>query len=781
MQLGLIDVGYSDTVQAVIQNMLNKELILEAGLAVAQLLLLPAPIPEFTSDWIEPVTQRGGFGTTGQEFQRVNTTIEQTSGNLQESTPTSISFTILEETTAIHPLLKLEETLNPSFLTINNIRINLTGTAKERTKSLYELKEFENKLLNDESANVSNLLPVIQISINALKLEETNKYSNNVETSENIPLNNGILTTLLAADLANNKKISLESMKYYQNADPFISKTKSEIEASQDNSQYVLKNGLLCKKFPQNHIGNNIAALVLPDILLLPVIVYIHKYFLHPSNHQTWIEFASMYYHPRAKQTIKKVCDSCITCSMSRNHENKFVPLGTNRSFNPTKPRQIISIDILYMPPSSKGYTHGLLIADMFSLYLSFFPLKSKTASAVSDALGQYICLQGIPEVIYSDNDPSFRGEVDTLLAMYNIQHATSFPYSQKNNSVEANVRKFKNCYRAALLEDKICQHKEWHILYPLVIIRLNTLISKYGLSRELVNFNDILDNHLPIITESETHLPISEQLDEVSRNFKAKLSKFLHNKEKSKSYYKKGKKKPFTLHELVMRKDYTPTSPLHPTYVGPMRIIELYDMGVLLKDPKTGDIMSVHYQNIRKLALDEVILLLPSNFDSEILKTLQLYRYNRPGLPDSIITHEKEKATEENTRTLRSGKTIQVNYTMLPPKYAEIAVQAQWTNAHVITPNQKAAKPCLKSRIQLPLSPYTELSQYYTKELWLFPSTFENKPVNIQDIYVNTLYRSNFQSHKPGILTIKLNNQPSHSKKILFTTITVYFYEPEH
>jgi hypothetical protein len=49
------------------------------------------------------------------------------------------------------------------------------------------------------------------------------------------------------------------------------------------------------------------------------------------------------------------------------------------------------------------------------------------------------------------------------------------------------------------------------------------------------------------------------------------------------------------------MRKDYTPTSPLHPTYVGPMRIIELYDIGALLKDPRTGDIMSVHYQNIRK------------------------------------------------------------------------------------------------------------------------------------------------------------------------------------
>ncbi len=157
------------------------------------------------------------------------------------------------------------------------------------------------------------------------------------------------------------------------------------------------------------------------------------------------------------------------------------------------------------------------------------------------------------------------------------------------------------------------------------------------------------------------------------------------------------------------------------------------------------------------------------------------MYRYNRPGTPDSISTNEKEIATEENTRVLRSRKITQINYTTLPSKYAEIAIQAHWTNTHVTTPHQKAAKPCLKSRIQLPLSPYAELSQYYTKELWLFPSTFENKPVNIKDIKFKTRYRSNFQSHKPGILTIKLNNQPSHTKKLQFTTITVYFYEPEH
>jgi hypothetical protein len=318
-----------------------------------------------------------------------------------------------------------------------------------------------------------------------------------------IPLDENVLKTLLAADLANNKKLSLESVIYYQNTDPTIANIKRQMIGEKSDSKFTIKNGVLCKTHKNNPIGQNKHVLYLPDILLQPVIVYIHKHFLHPSKHQTWIEFASLYYHPRARQAIATVASSCLVCSMSRNHDNRNLTTGQIRSTNPTKPRQIISIDIIYMPPSSKGFTHGLLIADMFSLYLSFIPMKSKSASAVADALRHYISFQGIPEIVYSDNDPSFRAEVDTLLSTYNIQHATSYPYTQRNNSVEANVRKFKNCYRAAILESKIAAHKEWHTLYPLIIIRLNTAISKYGLSRELIHFNDTLDKHLPIITDT--------------------------------------------------------------------------------------------------------------------------------------------------------------------------------------------------------------------------------------------------------------------------------------
>ena len=188
---------------------------------------------------------------------------------------------------------------------------------------------------------------------------------------------------------------------------------------------------------------------------------------------------------------------------------------------------------------------------------------------------------------------------------MYNIQHATSYPYGQHSNTVEAQVRKFQNAYRSALLSSEIFKHKEWHQLYPLVIIRLNTLISKYGLSREMIHFQNVLDNHLPLITEPSTYPDLDHALNETAFKFRSKLMKFLQNKQKAREKYKKGSFPEFNLHELVMKKAYTPTSSIHPVFTGPYRILELYPTGALLKCPRTGEIFSTHFKHIRKLNLE--------------------------------------------------------------------------------------------------------------------------------------------------------------------------------
>ena len=485
---------------------------------------------------------------------------------------------------------------------------------------------------------------------------------------------------------------------------------------------------------------------------------------------------------------------------MTRNTEYRLIPVGRERSIVPTQPREAISMDIMYLPQSSKGHTHALLISDLYSMYITFFPLKGKTSSSIATALRSYFSIQGIPKIIYSDNDPSFRGDVEQLLTSYNVQHATSYPYVQRANTVESQVRKLKNAARAAIMESPVLNHSHWHILYPLVIIRLNTMLSKYGASREMVHYTDVLETHLPIITDIEYHKELEADLNYKAEKFREQIGKFLHNKRKSKESYKTGITQPHLLHELVMRKIYTPSSPLHPTYTGPFRIIELYPQGACLKNTRTGEICSAHYMNLRKITMDEFITLLPDDFDADILKNLGLYRYNRNHLPDpakDIKLEEKDEEddsttasdengaqrpkpvqqhTDANERTLRSGKVIRINLHTLPKAVSRKIKSACFT--YTLSARQKCTqgkkRTCLTRSLVTPRTPYADMLQHYEEDCYFFNTTIRTpRPEN----YHKKPYKSSFNSPLPGFLILEMDADENKGKRVRFSTITVKFY----
>jgi hypothetical protein len=322
------------------------------------------------------------------------------------------------------------------------------------------------------------------------------------------------------------------------------------------------------------------------------------------------------------------------------------------------------------------------------------------------------------------------------------------------------------------------------------VIIRLNTIISKYGLSPELVHFSNVLDTHLPVITDISLHTAFDSELDLLSFDFKNKINKFLHNKRLSKTYYKKGKltAPPFSLHEIVMRKIYNPPSLLHATFTGPYRIIKLSEKGALLKCPKSGDSYSVHYENIRKITPDEFLTILPSHFDSEIINNLDLYRYNRrldPDPPPAILPRDSEpelffktgaaNLSSQDYRKLRSGKSIKLNtnlFTSCPPSKT-----ATFKQSFDITPVRNKICTTILKRVVLPVpTPYATITQTYDNGLWLFNSkNFHNPPNEILPNYKKR-YKSNFNSPLPGQLIIDLPPQDNKAL-VTFSTITVNFY----
>jgi len=423
--------------------------------------------------------------------------------------------------------------------------------------------------------------------------------------------------------------------------------------------------------------------------------------------------------------------------------------------------------------------------------------MKSKSSEAVVSALRQYVSFMGVPITIYSDNDQAFRGETQTFINSYNIQHITSYPYTQKNNTVEASVRKFLNAARSAIIECPVAKHTEWHTLYPLIIIRLNTLISKYGLSREYVHFQNILDSHLPLIVDVKLDAEIEDDLDDASHKFRGAIQKFLKNKKKQKNYYKTNDKFKFTLHELVMRKEYTPTSSLHPTFLGPYRIMDLHSKGASIKDPRTGDTMSVHFQNLRKISIPEFIQLLPTHFDADIMKNLKLYRYNKIGQPergpsvsdhqidDSVMEDQKssvdvDEFSPDTAKILHSGRRINVNVCSLPNKYRTVK-KAQWSSIPIPLQPLPRNKYKNNNRIQEITTPHTAYykpEQLEKSDIFMFQTSLEAIVNHIRpEKNYKTRYRSSFSSDRRGILFIELENIETSAERVRFSHLEVKFY----
>jgi hypothetical protein len=126
--------------------------------------------------------------------------------------------------------LKIEDYLGPRKIGINSLAINLISTPIDRAHQTFELQEFENALLEKISPTLQSKLPIIQLTHsnieNLYKKEEIEPKETKV-TEPNITGQE--ISALLAADLSVNRKLTVESLQYFQNMDPVISTIKENI------------------------------------------------------------------------------------------------------------------------------------------------------------------------------------------------------------------------------------------------------------------------------------------------------------------------------------------------------------------------------------------------------------------------------------------------------------------------------------------------------------------------------------------------------------------------
>ncbi|RVW21449.1 Pol polyprotein [Vitis vinifera] len=101
-------------------------------------------------------------------------------------------------------------------------------------------------------------------------------------------------------------------------------------------------------------------------------------------------------------------------------------------------------------PKSSNGHEYILVAIDYFTKWVEAASYARLTAARVAKFIRSHIiCRYGVPHELISDRGVHFRGEVDTLIQEYGIQHHRSSAYRpQTNGAVEAANKNIKRILR---------------------------------------------------------------------------------------------------------------------------------------------------------------------------------------------------------------------------------------------------------------------------------------------------------------------------------------------
>ena len=140
----------------------------------------------------------------------------------------------------------------------------------------------------------------------------------------------------------------------------------------------------------------------------------------------------------------------CPECQM--HGDLIHVPPSELHALTSPWPFSVWGIDIIgkISPKSSSGHEYILVAIDYFTKWVEATSYARLTAARVAKFIKSHIIYRyGVPHELISDRGAHFRGEVDTLVQEYGIQHHRSSIYRpQTNGAVEAANKNIKRILR---------------------------------------------------------------------------------------------------------------------------------------------------------------------------------------------------------------------------------------------------------------------------------------------------------------------------------------------
>ena len=137
-------------------------------------------------------------------------------------------------------------------------------------------------------------------------------------------------------------------------------------------------------------------------------------------------------------------------------------------------PFSVWGIDVIgkISPKSSNGHEYILVTIDYFTKWVEAYA-RLTVARVAKFIISHIICRYSVPCEMISDRGVHFRGEVDTLIQEYGIQHHRSFAYRpHTNGAIEATNKNIKR-----ILRKMVETSRDWLEKLPFALWAYRTFI----------------------------------------------------------------------------------------------------------------------------------------------------------------------------------------------------------------------------------------------------------------------------------------------------------------
>ena len=787
-----------DYFRVAIQNISVNKVTLTQGTWMLQIIVRKCHTPNLSMEWNELESRLGATCKKWMELEHAE--------NSRDFSVEFYNVTNKDELLQVRIGLRM---ICPNSINIGSFKINFLDSLSERRDHKYWFQVHERRLIKyfGSSCQYKSFFPFVN-----------SNFKSQVDGDNEI--------SCLSYDLKSYRKIEQDELVTVQNKDERVALIKEALcvtanvlknttgmerwkEKYHDDilfKKYTMRSGIVFRKFFSKKSEQTFLTVYVPTCILEDVILHTHLKESHPSGRQTYRIFSESFYHPQAQKIARRLCRSCPHCMKERQSSESIKRVPKNKVLKPSKPREGLSLDIVPLPETKDGYSYGLLIVDLLTLYVSFYPLKNNDGKSVESSLKKYFALHGVPKSIYTENCRSFRSCVDILLSSCNITHVTSNEYKKgRMTNLESQVITLRNAYRTTILESKFFQGSTWNEIYPIILCKLNAAITKLGINRESFHYGQIVESYLPVLSDLEIFGPLEEEFDQVCKRFRDKMGRFMGKKKRKKRKDNGGKvNTSIYMHEIVMREVFLENEAGRSirTYTGPYRVIGLCSKGVELRDMRNGDLYSVAFAHVRKLRYDELFTLLPQHMEDKLVKALGIISEDSH---DEISNESTEKA--ENGKkgdgsqyvpprklgTLQPGKLYTVAIGNIPSRLRSCVRKATWRTDKPKSMSGGTHGPSSIVRMFMEEPPLSQLvyqewnedqkiyKMYDTndKRCYSFCEDQVARGKGRKD-YKGNRFVSSFQSEKTGTLRLLLKREIDRGKddlSVRFSDVTVYFY----